>query len=96
MVESQLRPAAENEMAALGSEVSAEGVAVETVVQLGIPFREIDQCAKTLDVDLIVIPTHGRSALKQVFMGGTAEQVVRYAPCPVLVVREQEHEFLKA
>ena len=38
-------------------------------------------------VDLIVISTHGYTGLAHVFMGSTAERVVRHAPCPVLVVR---------
>jgi nucleotide-binding universal stress UspA family protein len=29
-----------------------------------------------------------------VFLGSTAERVVRHAPCPVLVVREDEREFV--
>ena len=45
--------------------------------------------------NLIIVSTHGRTGLKHVFMGSVAENVVRLAPCPVLVVREHEHEFLK-
>jgi nucleotide-binding universal stress UspA family protein len=32
--------------------------------------------------------------LKHAFLGSTAERVVRHAPCPVLVVREKEREFV--
>jgi len=42
---------------------------------------------------LIVIGTHGNTGLKHLFLGSTAERVVRLAPCPVLTVREQEREF---
>jgi nucleotide-binding universal stress UspA family protein len=56
---------------------------------------EIVGAAKKLESDLIVISTHGRTGLKHVFMGSVAENVVRLAPCPVLVVREHEHEFVK-
>jgi nucleotide-binding universal stress UspA family protein len=38
------------------------------------------------DVDLIVISTHGRTGLGHVLIGSTAEHVVRYAHCPVLVI----------
>jgi nucleotide-binding universal stress UspA family protein len=42
-----------------------------------------------------VISTHGYTGLKHALLGSTAETIVRHAPCPVLVVRPQEHEFLK-
>ncbi|MCA9664619.1 MAG: universal stress protein [Myxococcales bacterium] len=38
--------------------------------------------------DLIVMGTHGRSGLRHVIMGSVAEQVIRRASCPVLVVRQ--------
>ena len=40
--------------------------------------------------------THGRSGLAHVFLGSTAERVTRHAGCPVLVVRENEREFVKS
>ena len=43
--------------------------------------------AETMDIDLIIISTHGRTGLAHVFLGSTAEKVVRHAACPVLVVR---------
>jgi nucleotide-binding universal stress UspA family protein len=51
------------------------------------PFAEIVQAAKALNVDLIVIGTHGRTGLDHLLIGSTAERVVRHAHCPVLVVR---------
>lgn len=70
------------------------GVAVETVVRLGHPVSQITAAAKELDVDLIVIATHGHAGLKRLLLGSTAERVVRLASCPVLTVREREHEFV--
>lgn len=68
-------------------------LARECVVHFGVPFEEIVKTAKELDTDLIVIGTHGHTGLKHLLLGSTAERVVRLAPCPVLTVREQEHEF---
>jgi universal stress protein A len=62
--------------------------AVPAYVRQGIPFHEISRAAEELKADLICISTHGYTGLKHVFMGSTAERVVRHAPCPVLVVRE--------
>ena len=64
-----------------------------TVVE-GTPFVEIVRAAKANDVDLIVMASHGRSGLKHVLIGGTAEKVVRQSPCPVLIVKHPEHEFV--
>jgi len=66
----------------------------KTLVRFGKPFQEICESARGLRIGLIVISTRGYTGLKQALLGSTAERVVRHAPCPVLVVREQEHEFV--
>lgn len=74
--------------------VRKAGVAdVNSTVRTGLAAFEIVEAAKELDVDLIVIATHGYTGWKHFAIGSTAERVVRAAPCPVLVVREKEHEF---
>jgi universal stress protein A len=62
-------------------------------MRAGIPSHEIVEMAKEADIDLIVIATHGNTSWQHFCIGSTAERVVRAAPCPVLVVREKEHEF---
>jgi nucleotide-binding universal stress UspA family protein len=51
------------------------------------PFDEICRLAQTIPADLIIMPTHGRTGLKHVFLGSTAERIVQHALCPVLVTR---------
>ena len=53
----------------------------------GRPFEEICRLARDRDIDLIVTSTRGNTGLKHLVLGSTAERVVRYSPCPVLVVR---------
>lgn len=53
----------------------------------GQPFEQICQVARDTNIDLIVIATRGNTGLKHLVLGSTAERVVRYSPCPVLVVR---------
>ena len=65
----------------------------KTLVRCGRSFHEIAEAARTLKVDLIIISTHGYTGVKHALMGSTTERVVRHAPCPVLVVREREHDF---
>jgi nucleotide-binding universal stress UspA family protein len=50
-------------------------------------FDEICRLAHTIQADLIVMPTHGRTGLKHVFLGSTAERIVQHSSCPVLVTR---------
>jgi universal stress protein A len=64
-----------------------------SMIRSGLPAHEIVEAAKESDVDLIVIATHGYTGWKHFCIGSTAERVVRAASCPVLVVREKEHEF---
>jgi nucleotide-binding universal stress UspA family protein len=52
------------------------------------PFDEICRFAHTIPADLVVMPTHGRTGLKHVFLGSTAERIVQHSSCPVLVTRE--------
>lgn len=60
----------------------------EMLVRNGVAADEIVNAAAELGADLVVINTHGRTGLKHMMLGSTAERVVRCAPCPVLVVRE--------
>lgn len=64
-------------------------------VEIGRSYDEIVKAARDLDADLIVISTHGFTGIKHVLIGSTTERVVRHAPCPVLVVRVREHEFVR-
>lgn len=54
----------------------------------------ITSYATAHQIDLIIVGTHGRGAVKQFLMGSVAERVVRTAPCPVLAVRAHEREFI--
>jgi universal stress protein A len=60
----------------------------------GNPFLEICRYAKAQDIDLIVLGTHGRGPVAHMLLGSVAEKVVRKAPCPVLTVRESQHDFV--
>jgi nucleotide-binding universal stress UspA family protein len=77
-----------NGMQAYLERVTAAGLEGEVAVVHGVPFHEIIETAKTRQVDLIVMGTHGRTGLQHVLLGSVAEKVVRLAPCPVLVVRQ--------
>ena len=58
----------------------------------GRPFEEVCKLAREIEADLIVLPTRGHGGLKHVLLGSTAERIVRFAPCPVLVLRGEKHQ----
>jgi nucleotide-binding universal stress UspA family protein len=60
----------------------------------GRPFEEICKLAREIEADLIVLPTRGLGRLKRIILGSTAEQVVRHAPCPVLIPRGAEFKSI--
>jgi nucleotide-binding universal stress UspA family protein len=68
--------------------------ATAAVVTHSAPPAAIVEYAAAHHIDLIVVGTHGRGALGHLFLGSVAERVVRAAPCPVLAVRNPEHEFV--
>lgn len=53
----------------------------------GSPWLELVQISANLHADLIVVGTHDYTPLKRLVLGSVAEQVVKKASCPVLVVR---------
>jgi nucleotide-binding universal stress UspA family protein len=66
---------------------------VTTKVIVGVPFVEIIRYTRDQSIDIIVMGTHGHSALAAMLLGSVAEKVIRKAPCPVLSVRHPKHKF---
>jgi len=73
-------------LSGLEDELRAQGVTVETRHLAGLPGRCILDLARTLGVDYIVLGSHGHSALYELVVGSTTSRVIKYAPCPVVVV----------
>ena len=66
----------------------------QLTLRTGSAFVEIVRHAREIKADLLVMGTHGRGAIAHMLLGSVAERVVRKAPCPVLTVRQPEHEFV--
>jgi nucleotide-binding universal stress UspA family protein len=72
------------------AQVEAAGLPVDTLLRDSFAGRVCDhvvEAAKAWDAQLIVIGTHGRRGAGRMFMGSDAEQILRQAPVPVLLVR---------
>jgi type II secretory ATPase GspE/PulE/Tfp pilus assembly ATPase PilB-like protein/nucleotide-binding universal stress UspA family protein len=71
----------------LAQPAALDGLPIVCAARPGRPWTEIVAYAREYNADLIVMGTHGRTGLAHAVMGSVAEQVIRHAPCPVLVVR---------
>lgn len=58
--------------------------------RIDVPVDGILSLAEELDVDLIVVGTHGRKGFTRLLFGSIAEAVIRDAPCPVLVAQHRD------
>jgi nucleotide-binding universal stress UspA family protein len=67
---------------------SDPGITFEHRLVMGDPATEIVRVAEEEKAELIVLGTHGRTGLSRILMGSVAEAVVRHAPCPVLIYRQ--------
>ena len=71
----------------INQEAHYHGLDTEAMVRLGSPAERIVATARELAVDLVVLSSHGRSGLARQVFGSVAEEVVRFADCPVTVVK---------
>ena len=93
-VDNELRTKGEQELQELITNEIKGAVPSEAFVKVGLPFVEVVSFAKDEKIELIIVATHGHSGVEHVLFGSTAEKIVRKAPCPVLVVRSDERDFV--
>jgi universal stress protein A len=93
-VENELRVKGEQELQELITNEIKGVVPAEGFVKVGLPFVEVVSFAKEEGIDLIIVATHGHTGVEHVLFGSTAEKIVRKAPCPVLIVRSDERDFV--
>lgn len=88
-----MRETGEGILAQARAKVEAHGIKVESKLFDNFAGRVSDMVvdeAKTWGADLIVIGTHGRRGVTRWMLGSDAEQIVRLAPVPVLLIRASE------
>lgn len=91
-ISDRLEDSAARELPKLSQCAECEGLDVEELIAHGEASSEIVRVARERGADLIVISSHGRTGLGRIIFGSTAESVVRYAHCPVLVVKPPEKD----
>lgn len=70
----------------MAGKLTAQGYQVEPVFVMGPPAREILDQAQKHHVDMILMGTHGHGQLYNLLLGSVAEEILRKAPCPILMV----------
>jgi nucleotide-binding universal stress UspA family protein len=94
-LQKDLEKAARRDLDALITADDRNTLSVVPVVESGVNIAAaVTTYAAQHAIDLIIVGTHGRGAVKQFLMGSVAERVVRTASCPVLTVRTNEREFI--
>ncbi len=93
-LEEDLEQAAEEDLQLVLKEFQLAGLKVECSVEIGNPSDVILDKSRDLDVNLLIMGSHGKKGLSRLIMGSVAETVVRKANCPVLIVKAEEKEFI--
>jgi universal stress protein A len=96
--EAALREAYRAAAAVVSEETGLDGPSEDKLgfrVSGGDPAEEIVRVAEELHADLMVIGTHGRTSVKEFFVGSTAERVVRNATCAVLAIKPEGYPYLR-
>jgi nucleotide-binding universal stress UspA family protein len=88
-IEDYLREAAEADMGEIETWGGLRGVSTKKVIRYGHAVEEIVKEAETSNSDLIIMGSHGRSALQAALLGSITYGVIHYdTKIPVLVVRK--------
>ncbi len=88
-----MREAGQKILADANARAQTEGIKVESLLFDNLASRLPDTIveeALAWGADLIVIGTHGRRGIKRLVLGSGAEQILRVAPVPVLLVRSPD------
>ena len=86
-LERELLEDATKELSSIENNLQQAGFEVKSRLEIGNPLMEILRIEEEEDVSVIVIGSHGKSNLEEMFMGSVSEKVVRKCKRPVLVVK---------
>lgn len=73
----------------------AKELDVKTIVQTGEPSKVILKFICENETDLVILGAYGQTGAKMAWLGGTAYNIARKAPCPVMTVKPSGHGFIR-
>tara|TARA_R110000868_G_scaffold136879_1_gene350041 strand:+ start:21150 stop:21974 length:825 start_codon:yes stop_codon:yes gene_type:complete len=71
-----------------------KGITIHKIVQNYKVFSELNNVAKEQNIDLIVMGSHGSTGFNEIFIGSNTEKVVRTSDVPVLIIKQQNSNFV--
>ena len=74
----------------MAGEVKEQGLQAEALLVQGPTTETLLEEVERLQIDLIVMGSHGRGGLYKAFVGSVSEQVLDKSPVPVLIVPSKE------
>lgn len=80
------RHSAEKKMASLANLNLLQGIRHREFVKEGSVAETVSELIHRLEIDLVVLGTHGRSGVKKLMLGSVAEEIISSVPCPVFTV----------
>lgn len=83
----QFRDKAESDCAAAQKVLEEQGFQAKPLAVMGEPAAAILDLAEQEKPDLIVVGSHGKTGIQRFLLGSVSEQVMRYAPYSVLVLK---------
>ena len=92
--EADIEVAVKADLEVILEEFHRKGLKAEYGVVIGNPADSILEKIEEINVNLVIMGSHGKKGLSRLIMGSVAETVVRKANCPVLIVKSEENEFI--
>ena len=78
---------AQESLAEMSKELEDLGLTVKNIIKTGFPWREILELEEKEAPSIIVIGSHGRSNIGEIFLGSVSERVIRKCKRPVMVIK---------
>ena len=85
-IRGQIMKGVEEKLGEISTSCGEDCRGVEAIIREGVPFEKIIETANELDIDLIVVGTHGRHGVR-LLLGSTANAILHGTPCDVHAVR---------
>ena len=86
-IEKKIMDDSEQGLKVIEGEFKKSGFKVKTIIKRGIPLQEILKAEEEEDISVIVIGSHGKSNLEEMFLGSVSEKVARRCKSPVLIIK---------